>query len=173
MKTITVGGFMQEMSHQKAEQLIHIFQGLCTTKRKVLFLTQLPSDLKSKVFQKVEYSSYKNWQIGIIEVNVSGADDLIQRLWSWSFGTPLFFIITDTISSDVLAIAKNCVDDIRKNFRQRLISFFRGDAYSFYSSVFLKQFALVFEMGHDGETLEIHTIQKNPKFEEILNGLLG
>jgi len=155
IKAKTHSGFSQNITETQAKYLLSLVLELCAKKERIVFISNFPKDLERKVFgSNKNYQSFSGWQYGILGVN---QEDFVRSLWSFSYGTPLYFVVTSDNQEKSFEAMETVIKKIRKSISGLLSFFTYRNPMRTEVPILSESFEKIAIRGHDGETFEVYT----------------
>ncbi|MDQ7774203.1 MAG: hypothetical protein RDU13_11865 [Elusimicrobiales bacterium] len=158
-------GFSQDISNPQTTLLLDRLSSLCGKGEYILFVSNLPRDLEKKVFVNLAYYPFSGWQFGPLAIDKRKNLKLVKNLWSSSYGTPLYFIITSRHTATSFEKVKEVIIRLERNLSGIATYFTYNSPAKTEAPILLSYFNKVAMMGHDGETLEIYNAPAGPADE--------
>lgn len=149
-------GFSQNISNPQATLVFDRINSLCTKGEYVIFLSNLPHDLEKKIFVNLEYHPFSGWQYGLLTTDKLKSSEMVKNIWSSSYGTPLYFVITSRPPVIAFEKVKETIVKLEKHLSGIIAYFTYKSSAKTEAPILLSHFHKVAMMGHDGETLEIY-----------------
>lgn len=157
IESTVLEGFSEDLPDSQAMVLLESLRSLCSGAEYVIFISHLPKDLEKIAFNNLKnYQHVFGWQYGKLEFSDIKIIEFLKNIWSRSYGTPLYFVVSSYPFNGLSEIIEESICKLDKHISGIISVFTYQSPLKTEVPILAENFKKIILKGHDGETVDIY-----------------